>query len=174
MDLGTFTADLASSFRSAMELNNITYTIDCEPLPSKDHLIYTDRDFWEKVVFNLIGNSFKVRLSHSYKGVGMSRKLTTYAGPISQYTLSGVRLAFVFTSLERKLTCSDLCSSPSPLAPNTVRTVLLSQFKTPEWVSRRRSRTWFSSGSTEWRVLRGVTKELVSLPAATFFSVPAV
>lgn len=79
MDLGAFTADLASSFRSAMELNNITYTIDCEPLPSKDHLIYTDRDFWEKVVFNLIGNSFKVRLSHSHKGVGMSRKLTTYA-----------------------------------------------------------------------------------------------
>jgi hypothetical protein len=168
MDLGAFTADLASSFRSAMELNNITYTIDCEPLPSKDHLIYTDRDFWEKVVFNLIGNSFKVRLSHSHKGVGMSRKLTTYAGPISQYTLSGVRSASVFTSLVRNLTCFTLCFSPSPSAPNTVRTVLLSRFKTPGWVSRRRSRTWFLSGSTEWRALRGVTKELVSLLAATF------
>lgn len=48
-DLGFFTIDLASSFRSAMELSHLDYVVDCELAPSKEMLVFADRDFWEKV-----------------------------------------------------------------------------------------------------------------------------
>jgi signal transduction histidine kinase len=64
-DLGFFTIDLASSFRSAMELSRLDYVVDCDTAPSKDMLVFADRDFWEKVVFNLIGNAYKYTLSGS-------------------------------------------------------------------------------------------------------------
>ena len=55
-DLAAFTADLASSFRSAIEKAGLRLTVDCPPLPQP---VYVDRDMWEKVVLNLISNAFK-------------------------------------------------------------------------------------------------------------------
>src|SRR5215470_3554198 len=56
IDLATFTADLASVFRSAIERAGMSLIIDCPPL-SRD--TYVDREMWEKIVLNLISNAFK-------------------------------------------------------------------------------------------------------------------
>jgi len=55
-DLSAFTAELASSFRSATERAGLTLNVDCPPLSEP---VYIDRDMWEKVVLNLISNAFK-------------------------------------------------------------------------------------------------------------------
>ena len=59
VDLSAYTAELASSFRSAMERADLQYVIDCEPLSDP---VYVDRDMWEKIVLNLISNAFKYTL----------------------------------------------------------------------------------------------------------------
>jgi len=56
-DLGTFTAELASNFRSATEKAGLALRIDCPPLT-----VHVDRDMWEKVVLNLLSNAFKFTL----------------------------------------------------------------------------------------------------------------
>ncbi|WP_432813520.1 ATP-binding response regulator [Pantanalinema sp. GBBB05] len=55
-DLPTFTAELASVFRSAIERAKLRLVVDCPPLPEP---IYVDREMWEKIVLNLISNAFK-------------------------------------------------------------------------------------------------------------------
>jgi PAS domain S-box-containing protein len=55
-DLATFTAELASVFRSATERAGLKLVVDCRPL---HELAYVDRDMWEKIVLNLISNAFK-------------------------------------------------------------------------------------------------------------------
>jgi signal transduction histidine kinase/DNA-binding response OmpR family regulator len=55
-DLAALTADLASSFRSAMERAGLEFVVDCAPLPAP---IYVDRDMWEKIVLNLLSNALK-------------------------------------------------------------------------------------------------------------------
>jgi len=55
-DLATFTAEIASVFRSAMEKAGLRFTVDCEPLSEP---IYVDRNMWEKIVLNLLSNAFK-------------------------------------------------------------------------------------------------------------------
>jgi len=55
-DLSAFTAELASSFRSATERAGLRLIVDCPPL---DEPVYVDRDMWEKIVFNLMSNAFK-------------------------------------------------------------------------------------------------------------------
>jgi signal transduction histidine kinase len=59
-DLATFTAELASVFRSAIEQANLGFVVDCSPLPEQ---IYIDRQMWEKIVLNLISNAFKFTFS---------------------------------------------------------------------------------------------------------------
>ncbi len=55
-DLSALTADLASSFRSAVEKAGLTLVVDCPPLSGSFHI---DRDMWEKIVLNLLSNAFK-------------------------------------------------------------------------------------------------------------------
>lgn len=56
VDLGTFTADLASVFRSAIERAGLTLEVNCEPIGDP---VYIDLDMWEKVIFNLLSNALK-------------------------------------------------------------------------------------------------------------------
>ena len=55
-DLGTYTAELASVFRSAIEKAGLHLIVDCPSLPNS---IYVDREMWEKIVLNLLSNAFK-------------------------------------------------------------------------------------------------------------------
>ena len=55
-DLAALTADLASSFRSAIEKGGVRFSVDCAPLAEP---AYVDRDMWEKIVLNLLSNAFK-------------------------------------------------------------------------------------------------------------------
>lgn len=60
-DLAAFTADLASVFRSAIERAELTLLVHCRSLSSP---VFVDRDMWEKIVLNLLSNSFK----YTFKG----------------------------------------------------------------------------------------------------------
>jgi len=55
-DLAALTADLASSFRSAMDKAGLRLRVDTPPLSQP---AYVDRDMWEKIVLNLVSNAFK-------------------------------------------------------------------------------------------------------------------
>jgi len=75
-DICSYTAELASSFRSAMERAGLQFHVDC---PSGTELVYVDRDMWEKIVFNLLSNAFKFtfagNVSVSVRSVGDSIQL---------------------------------------------------------------------------------------------------
>jgi signal transduction histidine kinase len=58
-DLATYTGELASLFRSAVEKAGMRLLVDCPPLSQP---VYIDRDMWEKVVLNLVSNAFKFTL----------------------------------------------------------------------------------------------------------------
>ena len=58
-DLAALTAELASSFRAAIERAGMTLEIDAKPLSQP---AYVDRDMWEKIVLNLLSNAFKYTL----------------------------------------------------------------------------------------------------------------
>jgi signal transduction histidine kinase len=62
VDLAALTAELAANFRSAMDAAGLELKIDCRPLPEP---VYVDRDMWEKIVLNLLSNSFKFTLEGS-------------------------------------------------------------------------------------------------------------
>ncbi|MGH9889215.1 MAG: sensor histidine kinase, partial [bacterium] len=55
-DLAALTADLASTFRSAVEHAGLAFVVDCAPLALPVHV---DPSMWEKIVLNLISNAFK-------------------------------------------------------------------------------------------------------------------
>ncbi len=55
-DLAAFTAELASSFRSAIEKAGLKLILSCPPGAPP---AYVDRDMWEKIVLNLLSNAFK-------------------------------------------------------------------------------------------------------------------
>ena len=56
VDLAALTAELASTFRSAMERAGLRYAVDCPPLPEP---VFVACDMWEKIVLNLLSNAFK-------------------------------------------------------------------------------------------------------------------
>ena len=58
-DLATLTAELAGTFRSAIEYAGLRLLVDCAPLPEP---VYVDREMWEKIVLNLLSNAFKFTL----------------------------------------------------------------------------------------------------------------
>ncbi|WP_375476851.1 ATP-binding protein [uncultured Nostoc sp.] len=55
-NLATFTAELASVFRSAIERAEMQLLVNCPSLPEP---VYVDREMWEKIVLNLLSNAFK-------------------------------------------------------------------------------------------------------------------
>jgi signal transduction histidine kinase len=55
-ELATLTAELASTFHSAVEQAGLRLVVDDAPLPQPVHV---DRDMWEKVILNLVSNAFK-------------------------------------------------------------------------------------------------------------------
>ncbi|MBE9047811.1 PAS domain S-box protein [Pleurocapsales cyanobacterium LEGE 10410] len=55
-DLASYTVELASTFRSAIENEELHLVVDCPPLPEP---IYVDRQMWSKIVSNLLSNAFK-------------------------------------------------------------------------------------------------------------------
>jgi PAS domain S-box-containing protein len=59
VDLAAYTAELVSTFRSAMEKAGLSLIVNCPPLA---HPVYVDRDMWEKIVLNLVSNAFKYTL----------------------------------------------------------------------------------------------------------------
>jgi signal transduction histidine kinase len=59
VDLSSYTAEIASAFRSAMDQAGLKYVVDCAPLPQP---VFIDPDMWEKIVLNLISNAFKYTL----------------------------------------------------------------------------------------------------------------
>ncbi len=59
VELGSVTAELASSFHSAMDSGGLKFKIHCPPLKKK---VYVDYAAWEKIVFNLISNALKYTL----------------------------------------------------------------------------------------------------------------
>jgi signal transduction histidine kinase/integral membrane sensor domain MASE1 len=56
-NLGTYTADLASTFRSAVEQAGLRLVVKCPALPE---LVYVDREQWEQIVFNLLSNALRL------------------------------------------------------------------------------------------------------------------
>ena len=60
-DLSALTAELTSSFRSALERAGLELTIDT---PQLSQPVFVDRDMWEKIVLNLLSNAFK----HTFEG----------------------------------------------------------------------------------------------------------
>ena len=65
LNLGEFTSELASVFRSAMEKAGLRYIVDCD---GSDRPVYVDPEMWEKIVLNLISNAFKFTLSGEVQG----------------------------------------------------------------------------------------------------------
>ncbi|HEX5202338.1 MAG TPA: SpoIIE family protein phosphatase [Actinoplanes sp.] len=55
-DLADYTAQLASTFRSAAERAGLALEVDVSPLPRP---VLVDREMWEKVVLNLLSNAVK-------------------------------------------------------------------------------------------------------------------
>jgi PAS domain S-box-containing protein len=55
-DLASYTTDLASIFRSAIERASLSLVVDCPPLPAP---VYVDRELWERIVLNLLSNALK-------------------------------------------------------------------------------------------------------------------
>ena len=56
VDLARLTADLASTFRSAVERGGLRFDVECPPLPQP---VFVDPQMWEKIVLNLLSNAFK-------------------------------------------------------------------------------------------------------------------
>ncbi len=56
IDLSTYTAELASAFRSLIEQSGLSLNVECPPLPEA---VFVDREMWEKIVLNLLSNAFK-------------------------------------------------------------------------------------------------------------------
>jgi PAS domain S-box-containing protein len=55
-ELAAVTAELASGFRSAIDMAGLRLIVDCPRLP---HPVHVDRDMWETIVLNLLSNAFK-------------------------------------------------------------------------------------------------------------------
>ncbi|KAI5477386.1 hypothetical protein MNV49_006453 [Pseudohyphozyma bogoriensis] len=57
--IGQVTRNLATLFRDGIVRENVEYIINCEDDAAGWMPVYLSIDFWEKVVYNLVGNAFK-------------------------------------------------------------------------------------------------------------------
>ena len=64
VDLCAFTAELAATFRAAVENAGLELIVDCPPLADA---VYVDGDMWEKIVLNLLSNAFKCHISGPHR-----------------------------------------------------------------------------------------------------------
>lgn len=62
VDIGALTADLASSFRSAIEKAGMQLFLDLGPVTDE---VYVDTVMWEKIILNLVSNAFKYTIRGS-------------------------------------------------------------------------------------------------------------
>jgi signal transduction histidine kinase len=62
VELGPLTAELSGMFHSAAKSAGLSLVVDCPPLGEP---IWVDRDMWEKIVTNLVGNAHKYTLTGS-------------------------------------------------------------------------------------------------------------
>ncbi|HEY4133066.1 MAG TPA: ATP-binding protein, partial [Gemmatimonadaceae bacterium] len=63
-DFLAFVAEVASTFRSAMERAGLRFVVNAAPSEENTPPVYLDRDMWEKIVLNLLSNAFK----HTFEG----------------------------------------------------------------------------------------------------------
>jgi signal transduction histidine kinase len=63
-DFDAFTAELASSFRSAVERAGLEFIVTSDTAAHDHPPVFLDCDMWEKVVLNLLSNAFK----HTFEG----------------------------------------------------------------------------------------------------------
>ena len=66
-DLATYTAELASAFRSLVERAGLALDVECPPLTGLPAPVYIDREMWEKIVLNLLSNAFKYTFAGTIK-----------------------------------------------------------------------------------------------------------
>ncbi|KAL8276844.1 hypothetical protein RQP46_010775 [Phenoliferia psychrophenolica] len=59
VELGPFTAQLASLFRDAAERGGLTFTVQCDDDPLNALPTYISRELYRNVIFNLLGNALK-------------------------------------------------------------------------------------------------------------------
>jgi signal transduction histidine kinase/DNA-binding response OmpR family regulator len=89
-DLAALTAELASTFRSAIEREGVALVVDCPSLPEP---VYVDRELWEQVVLNLLSNAFKftfrggIRLSLTRQGECVQLAVTDTGTGIAAHEL---------------------------------------------------------------------------------------
>ncbi|MEI9922006.1 MAG: ATP-binding protein [Bacteroidota bacterium] len=56
VDICSFTEDLASTFRSAIERSGMHLHVSCEKITGE---VYVDTEMWERIILNLVSNAFK-------------------------------------------------------------------------------------------------------------------
>jgi signal transduction histidine kinase/ActR/RegA family two-component response regulator len=69
VDMGRYTAEIASAFQSLVEGAGLRFVVEH---PSDTEPTYLDRELWEKIVLNLISNAFKFTLEGEIR-VSVSR-----------------------------------------------------------------------------------------------------
>ncbi len=70
IELGAYTEELASNFRSACERAGLRLTTTCNRLGRS---VYVDAEMWERIVLNLVSNAFKYTLAG---GISVTLQIT--------------------------------------------------------------------------------------------------
>jgi PAS domain S-box-containing protein len=63
-DVCTFTQEVSSVFRSAMEKAGLAFSVECDPVSEP---VYLDREMWEKIVLNFLSNALKFTFKGSVR-----------------------------------------------------------------------------------------------------------